>query len=235
MARRCHGRSKKSWKLKTGRRQLRIEELGETWLRRRKSTKGCSAKWWWWWFPTFRMNFFPFSAVSSTSSSTMWAAWYDYRPKRRAVPTQQHIITSQKNRISSNTVVRASNVALRQKLIQIECRYEWQLWCYSPESIYCTGVKFTKCSWFLKDISQCNLNLASNSGRATSRSAVVCLCYWHVLNKCVLLHSHSGICTAGSRHLETLGPALNCQQNVTQFDWTHVLWQWVDRPTDCRS
>jgi hypothetical protein len=41
-----------SWKIKiklkvtkkTGRRQLRIEELGETWLRRRKPTKGCSAK-----------------------------------------------------------------------------------------------------------------------------------------------------------------------------------------------
>jgi hypothetical protein len=29
---------------KTGRKQLRIEELGETWLRRRKPTKGCSAK-----------------------------------------------------------------------------------------------------------------------------------------------------------------------------------------------
>ena len=40
----------KSWKLKTGRRQLRIEELGETWLRRRKLTMGCSAKWWWWWW-----------------------------------------------------------------------------------------------------------------------------------------------------------------------------------------
>jgi len=24
-----------------------MEELGETWLGRRKSTKGCSAKWWW--------------------------------------------------------------------------------------------------------------------------------------------------------------------------------------------
>jgi hypothetical protein len=44
MARRCHGRYKKSRKLKIGRRQLRIEELGETWLRRRKPTKGCSAK-----------------------------------------------------------------------------------------------------------------------------------------------------------------------------------------------
>jgi hypothetical protein len=34
----------KKLKSKTGRRQLRIEELGETWLRRRKPTKGCSAK-----------------------------------------------------------------------------------------------------------------------------------------------------------------------------------------------
>jgi hypothetical protein len=34
----------KNSKLKTGRRQLRIEELGETWLRRRNPTKGCSAK-----------------------------------------------------------------------------------------------------------------------------------------------------------------------------------------------
>ena len=31
---------KKSWKSKTGRRELRREELGETWLRRRKPTKG---------------------------------------------------------------------------------------------------------------------------------------------------------------------------------------------------
>ena len=28
----------------TGRKQLRTEELGETWLRRQKPTKGCSAK-----------------------------------------------------------------------------------------------------------------------------------------------------------------------------------------------
>ena len=35
---------KKAGKSKTGRRQLSIEELGETWLRRRKPTKGCSAK-----------------------------------------------------------------------------------------------------------------------------------------------------------------------------------------------
>ena len=34
----------KKLKVKTGRRQFRIEELGETWLRRRKPTKGCSAK-----------------------------------------------------------------------------------------------------------------------------------------------------------------------------------------------
>jgi len=40
MERRCNGRSEK----KTGRRQLRIEELGETWLRTRNPTKGCSAK-----------------------------------------------------------------------------------------------------------------------------------------------------------------------------------------------
>jgi hypothetical protein len=35
MARGCRGRLKK-----TGRKQLRTEELGETWLRRRKPTKG---------------------------------------------------------------------------------------------------------------------------------------------------------------------------------------------------
>jgi hypothetical protein len=35
---------KKAEKLKTGRRQLKIEELGETWLRSRKPSKGCSAK-----------------------------------------------------------------------------------------------------------------------------------------------------------------------------------------------
>jgi hypothetical protein len=29
---------------KTGRKQLRTEKLGQTWLRRRKPTKGCSAK-----------------------------------------------------------------------------------------------------------------------------------------------------------------------------------------------
>jgi hypothetical protein len=33
-ARRCHGRSKKAESQKTRRRQLRIEELGETWLKR---------------------------------------------------------------------------------------------------------------------------------------------------------------------------------------------------------
>jgi len=44
MARGCHGRSKKAESKKTGRRQLRIEELGEIWLRRQKPTKGCSAR-----------------------------------------------------------------------------------------------------------------------------------------------------------------------------------------------
>jgi hypothetical protein len=34
----------KKLKSETGRRQLRIEELEETWLRRRKPTKGCSTK-----------------------------------------------------------------------------------------------------------------------------------------------------------------------------------------------
>ena len=34
----------KKLKIKTGRKQLRTEELGETWLRRRKPTMGCSAK-----------------------------------------------------------------------------------------------------------------------------------------------------------------------------------------------
>jgi hypothetical protein len=34
----------KNLKSKTGRRQLRIEELGDTWLRERKHTKGCSTK-----------------------------------------------------------------------------------------------------------------------------------------------------------------------------------------------
>jgi hypothetical protein len=34
----------KKLKVNTGRKQLRIEELRETWLRRRKPTKGCSAK-----------------------------------------------------------------------------------------------------------------------------------------------------------------------------------------------
>jgi len=44
MAGGCYGRSKKSESNKTRRRQLRIEELGETWLRKRKPTKVCSAK-----------------------------------------------------------------------------------------------------------------------------------------------------------------------------------------------
>jgi len=43
MARGCYGRCKKS-ELKTGRKQLKIEELEETWLRRRNPTKGYSAK-----------------------------------------------------------------------------------------------------------------------------------------------------------------------------------------------
>jgi hypothetical protein len=44
MARGCHGRFKKAENKKTGRKQLRTEEFGETWLRRRKHTKGFSAK-----------------------------------------------------------------------------------------------------------------------------------------------------------------------------------------------
>jgi hypothetical protein len=39
MARRCQGRSKK-----TESKRLRIEEFKETWLKRRKPTKGCIAK-----------------------------------------------------------------------------------------------------------------------------------------------------------------------------------------------
>jgi hypothetical protein len=45
------GRTRQRWQegvmeniKKTGRRQLRIGELGQTWLRRGKPTKGCSAK-----------------------------------------------------------------------------------------------------------------------------------------------------------------------------------------------
>jgi len=38
------GRPRQRWQEDTGRRQLRIEELGETWLRRRKATKGGSAR-----------------------------------------------------------------------------------------------------------------------------------------------------------------------------------------------
>jgi hypothetical protein len=34
----------KKLKIKDGRKQLRTETLGEPWLRRRKLTKGCSAK-----------------------------------------------------------------------------------------------------------------------------------------------------------------------------------------------
>jgi hypothetical protein len=40
MARGCHGRSKKAESKTAGKRQLRTEELGETWLRRRKPTTG---------------------------------------------------------------------------------------------------------------------------------------------------------------------------------------------------
>jgi len=46
MARGCRGRFKKAVNKKTGWKQLRTGELGETWLRRRKPTKACSAKWW---------------------------------------------------------------------------------------------------------------------------------------------------------------------------------------------
>jgi hypothetical protein len=34
----------KKLKKKTGRKQIRTEELGDTWLRRRKPTNSCSAK-----------------------------------------------------------------------------------------------------------------------------------------------------------------------------------------------
>jgi hypothetical protein len=44
MARGCHGRSKKAENKRTRRKQLRTEEFGETWLRRRKPTQGCIAK-----------------------------------------------------------------------------------------------------------------------------------------------------------------------------------------------
>jgi len=44
MTRGCQGRFKKVESKKSGRKQLRAEELGEAWLRRRKPTKGCSAK-----------------------------------------------------------------------------------------------------------------------------------------------------------------------------------------------
>ena len=43
MARGCHGRFTKAEE-KTGKKQLRTDELGETSLRRRKLTKGCSVK-----------------------------------------------------------------------------------------------------------------------------------------------------------------------------------------------
>jgi hypothetical protein len=38
VARGCHGRFLKKLKVESGRKQLRIEELVETWLRRRKPT-----------------------------------------------------------------------------------------------------------------------------------------------------------------------------------------------------
>jgi hypothetical protein len=44
MAREFHGRFKKAENKKTERKQLSTEELRETWLRRRKPTKGCSVK-----------------------------------------------------------------------------------------------------------------------------------------------------------------------------------------------
>jgi hypothetical protein len=44
MARGCHGRFKKAENKKTGRKQLRTEEFGVTWLSRRKPIKGCSAR-----------------------------------------------------------------------------------------------------------------------------------------------------------------------------------------------
>jgi len=65
----------------------------------------------------------------------------------------------------------------------IVCSYEWHSLRYSPGSVYRTGMKFTQCGYFLTHITQCNLNPSSNSGRETSRSAVVCLCYWNLLNK----------------------------------------------------
>jgi hypothetical protein len=44
MTRECRGRFKQAESKKTRRKQLRTEELGETWLSRQKPTKGCSAK-----------------------------------------------------------------------------------------------------------------------------------------------------------------------------------------------
>jgi hypothetical protein len=44
MARGCYGRFKKAKCKKTARKQARLEEIGETELRGRKHTKGCSAK-----------------------------------------------------------------------------------------------------------------------------------------------------------------------------------------------
>jgi hypothetical protein len=44
MASGWHGRSKKVESQKLERKQLTTEKFGQTWLRRRKPTKGCSAK-----------------------------------------------------------------------------------------------------------------------------------------------------------------------------------------------
>jgi hypothetical protein len=44
MARGCHGIFKKAESKKLEGSTGRTEELGETWLRRQKPTKGCSAK-----------------------------------------------------------------------------------------------------------------------------------------------------------------------------------------------
>jgi len=35
---------------------LSRQKLGESWLRRRKPTKGYSAKWWWWWLGQFKCH-----------------------------------------------------------------------------------------------------------------------------------------------------------------------------------
>jgi hypothetical protein len=45
MARGCHGRFKKAEKKKNWKETAKDKKHGETWLRRRKPIKGCSAKW----------------------------------------------------------------------------------------------------------------------------------------------------------------------------------------------